>query len=197
MNLQGVLFGSPPTIAKGTEEIILGPVMSEGSTHTASVTNHAVEKGLNIGDHVRSNPDSFSVKTILVDKNITGGLSDAVSAIVDPLTVKKKIKKLKQWRNDGALLKYSGPVFSGLVMNGYDIAAQNLVLTSITISRTQETGAGIDLSLSLQQVTIAQSMTQEIKLPQGAKNTTNKGQTEKGTTNVTPKGSSILSKWTG
>jgi len=193
MGLQEVVFGAPASIAKDMDEVILGPVTAEGANFAASVTNHAVEEGFNISDHVRNNPDTFSIKTILVDRDPSDYLAvgQAKKFIKDRLSVQEKIDKLKQWKHDGELLKYSGPMFSSLLKTGYDIVETDLVITGLTLARAD---SAIEASISIQKVIIAKSMTKEVKLPQAAKNTQNKGQTEKAKTTVQPK-SSILSQW--
>ncbi|MBN2157927.1 MAG: hypothetical protein JW807_00925 [Spirochaetes bacterium] len=194
MNLQDVLFGVPASISQGADEVILGPVTSEDGNYTASVTKHAIESGDTVSDHVKNNPDTISIKTMLADRDITDYAAVGMAArfLKDRLTVKEKIDKLKNWKNAGELLKYSGPMFSSLMRTGFDIMETDLVITSLRLARSD---SAVEASLSLQKVVIAKSMTKEIKLPQAAKQTQSKGQTEKGKTSVSPKPKSILSNW--
>jgi hypothetical protein len=199
MNLQGIMIGTPANLRAGSDEVVLGPIMSEGESCGASVTSHAVEEGAAVSDHVKPSPDKFSITTILTERNSTDitGVTQAARLITDRLTVEEKIAKLKGWRDSGELLTYSGPVFSGLVNRGYDITATDVVITSISSSRTTDKGAGIEVSISLQKVTIARASIADIDLPQAARPAQNKGQTEKGSTSVQPKPKSILAKWSG
>lgn len=197
MRLQGILSNTPPFLKSSDDVYVyLGPILSEGGSFNSSVTSHAVEDGEAISDHVKPSPDSFSIKTKLVDFNDTdrSSLSQARRLLVDRLTVKDKLDLLKSWRKSGTLLTYNGPLFSSLNSRAYDMTATSIVITSLQENRVDSI---IEVSLSFQKITIATSMTKEIDLPQAAKTTKNKGQTEKKKTEVSNKSSSIFSKWFG
>lgn len=199
MNLQGILFGSPPIIALGLDEVILGPILSEGKSGKASVSNHAIERSY-ISDHVYNQPDTISIKTFLADQNdlMAAAAAAAVGSKTDKLSVKDKIEKLDSWKSAGELLKYSGPEFSGILTKGYDMVASDVVITHLDVSRSTSTGAGVEVSISLQKVKIAEVLMKELKLPQAAKSTKNAGQSATGKTNApAAKSKSIFSKWFG
>jgi len=202
MNLQGILFGSPPTLSLGTSEVILGPILSESKSGTATVSNHAVERDY-VSDHVHNQPDQFSIKTILADQNdLLAAASDAAKAALrfkaDTLSVKDKIEKLDTWKSNGELLKYSGPVFSGMGFKGYDMTVSDVVITKLDVARSSSTGSGVEVSISLQKVKIAEVLLKELKLAQAAKSTKKAGQSETGKeTAPAAKPKSIFAKWFG
>lgn len=194
MRTQGVLTSTPPFLKSADEVYVyLGPILAESGSFNSSVTSHAVEDGDAVSDHVKPSPDTFSIKTKLVDFNETdrSSLSQARRLMVDKLTVKDKLDLLKTWRKSGALLTYNGPIFSSFNSRAYDMTATDIVITSLQEARVDSI---IEVSLSFQKVTIATSMTREIDLPQAAKTTKNKGQTEKKKTEVAKNSKSIFSR---
>ena len=179
------------------ETVILGPVTSESESGTVQVTDNAVEDGTVISDHIRKDPETVEISTFLSDKNdLLGQAVDAAKSAlgisIDTLKVKEKIEILKRFRDEGEIVTYTGPVFSGQLTDGYDIIAKSMLITSIPILRSAETGSGLDVKISLKKILIAQAMLAEINLPTEAKKTTNKGQSNTKTETVKTKNTSIL-----
>ncbi len=177
--------------------VILGPVTSESESGSIKITDNAVEDGTIISDHISKDPESVEVKTFLSDANdlmaTAANAAKSVSGLtVDTMTVKDKIKRLKNWRDDGEIVTYSGPVFSGIITVGYDIMAKSMVITKVDVTRGSDTGSGVDVSIGLRQIVIAEAMMKNAKLPTAAKSRTKKGQASTKTEKVEVKESSTL-----
>ncbi len=179
MGLSELLLGVPATLSDGSTEVILTPVMSESESLSAEITRNAVEDGSNITDHVHPQPLSISVTTFFADKNDIMAAAPALIFGADK-TVTEKIGWLKAWREFGVLLTYSGPVFSGVIQKGYDIFAEDMVISALDITRSPENGSGVEVSISLQKVVVAQSRMKSISLPQAARPRANRGATPSG-----------------
>lgn len=179
--------------------VILGPVTSESESGSIRITDNAVEDGTIISDHISNEPYTVEVKTFLSDANdLLAKAADAAKSVlgltVDTMTVKDKLKRLKAWRDDGEIVTYSGPVFSGKFTDGYDIMAKSMVITKIDISRGNDTGSGVDVSISLRRIIIAEAMMKNAKLPTAARKKTSKGAAATKTDTTTAKSSSIMKR---
>lgn len=179
--------------------VILGPVTSESESGSIKITDNAVEDGTVISDHISKDPETVEVKTFLSDSNdlIAKAADAAKSALgldVDTMTVKDKIALLKLWRDSGEIVTYCGPVFSGKFTDGYDIIATSMVITKVDISRGTDSGSGIDVSIGLRNIVIAEAMMKNTKLPTGAKKRTKKGSATTKTDTNTTKSNSILKR---
>lgn len=178
MGLLNLIFGTPGMLydkKTGKNQVILGPISGEDESYSANVCSHAVENGSEISDHVHSQPGQFSIKTFLVDKN---DLMAMAAGLVtgDNQTVSKKIALLKLWRETGELLVYSGPVFSGMVLSGYDMYVDNVVIAGLGISRSVDNGEGVEVSISLKNIIIADALKTSIRLPHAVRSAANAGQ---------------------
>jgi hypothetical protein len=195
MSLMDIIFGAPAMLYdKETEQykVLLGPISGEDESYSANVCSHAIENGSEVSDHVYSQPGSFTIKTFLADKNDL--VSMAAGAVFGNQTVSQKIALLKLWQNTGELLVYSGPVFSGLKFNGYDMYIEDVVITSLRISRNIDNGEGLDVSISLKKIIIADAFTTDIRLPQAARSASHTGLSSTGTASAVGKPSSILNR---
>lgn len=178
MGILNLIFGTPGMLydkKTGKNQVILGPISGEDESYSANVCVHAIENGSEISDHVHAQPGQFSIKTFLVDKN------DAMAVVAGLVTgnnqtVSQKLALLKEWRETGELLVYSGPVFSGMILRGYDMYVEDVVITNLGISRTVDNGEGVEVSLSLKKILIADVLTTSIRLPQSVRSAANAGQ---------------------
>lgn len=156
-------------------KLMLGPILSEGGSMSVSAMNHAIETAEDITDHVHINPDVYSIKTFLVDANdlLASGISAASSSIFGgskPQTVEEKMEQLKTWKNAGTLLTYNGPRFSvkykgTSLKNGYDVIRKEVIILRIDWNRSQSSGEGLEVTLSLQKVIIATAATTRLNRP--------------------------------
>ena len=193
MGLSELIFGAPAFLSDGINRVILTSVMSETETLGAEITKNAVEDGSNINDHVHVQPYQFAFKCFFADKN------DLMAAAANLLlgadkTVTEKIVILKAWRTFGTLLTYSGPLFSGFMTKGYDIYCENMVISNLGIGRSQDNGVGVDVSISLQEIVIAQAMIENIALPVSARSRANAGAARTGGASASAGSRSILTR---
>lgn len=179
--------------------VILGPVTSEAESGSIQITDNAVEDGTVISDHISKDPESVDITTFLSDQNdltakAANAAKSALGFTVDTLKVREKMELLRLWRDEGEIVTYSGPVFSGLLTDGYDITAQSLLITKVDAGRSQETGSGISVNISLRKIVIAEAMMKNSKLPTAAKKRTKKGSTTTKTESTTVKPTSIAKR---
>lgn len=197
-NIVSLLTNTKANLSDGSDEVILGPVSEESENWTADVPTQAVEDGSEMTDHVHQNPGSFSVNTVFSDS------SDLVSAAIslisggDSMSVKDKVDKLKTWQKEGTLLTYSGPVFSSFLSPGYDMVVEDVVISGLSLRRSNDSGSALVVAISLSEIQIANAEETNIDLASALKSTTSKGTTANGTTSAstTTSGgsSSILAK---
>lgn len=179
--------------------VILGPILNESEAGSVRITDNAVEDGTILSDHVSKDPESVEIKTFLSDVNdlmakASNAAKSALGLTVDTMAVKDKIALLKLWRDTGEIVTYSGPVFSGILTDGYDIIASSMVITKVDISRGTDTGSGIDVGIGLRQIIIAEAMVKNSKLPTAAKKRTKKGSSTTQSESTTAKSSSIMKR---
>lgn len=194
MSLLNLLFGAPAMLydkETGQYQVILGPISGEDESYSANACSHAVENGSEISDHVHAQPGQFSIKTFLVDKNDVMAMAAGL-VTGDNQTVSQKLALLKLWRETGELLVYSGPVFSGMILRGYDMYVEDVVITSLGISRTVDNGEGVEVSISLKKVIIADALTTSVRLPQPVRPASNAGRQGTGSANANANKTSFL-----
>jgi hypothetical protein len=142
-------------------------VENESWSSSTSVTDYSVEKGKNITDHIKVNPDSISLSsTISNHTSITQQILDAKSLdVTDSLT--ERLNQLIEWQKKGALLTYYGALWEGVT---------NCLITSMGQNRTSSTGEAVELTLSLQKVEIAEQQETSPASPESTQDTYRKGQ---------------------
>ena len=108
-------------------EIELNVVESENPEQSNEITDNPVEDGVNISDHVRPGPMSFS---------ITGTVTGDDAG--------QKVEMLRQYANSGQLLRYVGRnVF------------ENMEIETLSTTHDVEVRNGFKFDISLKQVRIA------------------------------------------
>jgi len=176
--LKELIFGSPSYLVDQFGiKIILGPITDLTEGYTASITEHAIETGGTITDHIHCQPEEISFTTFLAENNdimksaanwVTGGDKN----------VDEKVKQLKTWLDQGTILNFKGPLFSNLLYQNYDQFFEDVVISDLKIARNDSTGSGLLVSITLKRVIIAKLQTISIATPKSLKKTTNKGQSQ-------------------
>lgn len=185
MNLKSLIFGSPASLydLETKQEVTLKVVTSESFSASAEPSSYPIEVSSDftgdVSDHVKPAPDSFQIEAVLVDPHLL--------QLTDRKSIEAKIETLKYWMSSGILLGYSSPAMSSLTRSVYQYSEDNLILSSIDWSRSADNGTAVIISLSLRHVTVVQSETAEIKLPQAAKPVAQKGTGETETAEVDEK----------
>ena len=109
---------------------------SEAGEHTSTPTEHAVEQGANVTDHVRSNPRRFSLEVFLSNTPITiGGLADMQFTFVE-LDVPKFEKPIIP--TPGAVLSAGAAALNALV-NGKPLHKAAVLKASSKANIVKET----------------------------------------------------------
>jgi hypothetical protein len=111
-----------------TDEIEFTVVESENPTRTNQVTDNPVEQGVNIADHVKSDPLQFT---------FTGAITGDDAGI--------KYSRLVQMRDNRELLTYIG---RNIVLN--------CVIESLSTTHDNTIRNGFTLSINLKQIRVAQ-----------------------------------------
>ena len=139
-------------------------VDSESWSSSTSVTNYSIEKGQNISDHIKVNADTITLSTTLTNHTVIDLLDVGSIDVSD--NISGRLKKIVEWQKTGALLTYYGAVWEG---------AKNCVITSLSPARSSASGEAVELSLSLQQVIIAEAKEASMDAPDSTKDTIRKG----------------------
>lgn len=173
--LVSLLTGTKASLSDGLmSEVILGPVSAENKQISADVPMSAVENGTQVGDHVHTKPAQFTVNTFLSDNfDLIGAALSLLSG--SAMSVSDKITKLEKWQEEGALLTYSGPVFSSFMQSGYDMIVNDVVISDISINRSLDSGSGIQVGIQLSKIPIAFSEMTSVTLPKALTPKSNKG----------------------
>lgn len=122
----------------------------ESDTDNNEVTNHAIESGSPVSDHVIGRPKQLNLNIILSDDDILffnppSGLSDL--ALFE--TISERLQTLWTWNNNKTLLTYCS----------YTQDYADMVIESIIRRQTLEFGSGIGISIILKQLNIVDSGT--------------------------------------
>lgn len=135
-------------------DVFIDTVYSENPSGAVDVTEHPVEDGVNIADHVKKNAKTMSISGV-----ITGPDASA------------RKSKLEKYMNEGKLLRYS-----------YRNQMSNVIIGSFDTTHDADVKGGLKFSMTLMELRIAKP-TIIRNLPQKAKPKQNKGlQQPKGST---------------
>jgi hypothetical protein len=159
------------------------------------VSSYTVEKGVEISDHVKVKPETVSLTATIT--NHTGISSqDQMSLLrvrgggsVEDV-ISEKLAALENWRDNGALLTYFGAVKEPV---------ENLVITSLSSSRSSGSGEAYELQIQMQRVIVAEAVDLFSSLPVSAREVRKKGRviSEKLSLDVDITGSSRSNIFTG
>lgn len=90
-------------------------VLSETHTHNANITEHPVEKGASIVDHIRVQPSEISLDVLISNHPITPEHTDLflpARGSVDALKLKVPKKTSEEYPSPGAIFRAIGGLFS-------------------------------------------------------------------------------------
>ena len=157
--------------------VTLDVSISEQHTGTNEVTDHPVEEGVNIVDHVRPKPDTLKIEGLVT--NTPSPTSDAPSfpVTVGDVTFLSKSKfdaaRAGTAYSDLLALKENATLITVVTgLRTYD----NMVIESLDVPRDARTGQALRFSCSLKQIRTAVVQTAKIvptaKIDKGKKATT-------------------------
>lgn len=167
--------------------VVLDASLSEQHTSTNEVTDHPVEQGVNIVDHVRPKPDTLKLEGLVSNNPLPaagaqptpitmGGVTFESRSAATPEAAGTAYRDLLNLKENATLLT----VVTGL--RTYD----NMVIESLDVPRDAKTGAVLRFTCSLKQIRTAVLQTAKI-VP-----TANSNKGKKATTPTTPEQSSSI-----
>ena len=129
----------------------LDAVISETINLNNTVTSAPIETGENVTDHVYNEPLEFSMECIVSDSDIVRSFTSSPGT--DPLQ-QKPLARIKAYETLLDLWKARSPID---VVAGYEVYS-NMLVTSISIPRSNDDGDSIRFSVSFIQANILPSV---------------------------------------
>lgn len=156
------------------DNIVIDSCREETHTLTNTITDHPVEQGFNISDHVRPEPDMLtltcfvsntplnreqqtrSVQEGSVQFETTSSEGRQIGAVGG--RGEKAFERLKKLRDEGTLVSIYTP------LRNYGVTqTEGMVIQSLTIPRTRENFDGLEFSVTFKQVRIVRN--RQTKVP--------------------------------
>lgn len=150
---EAVLGGPLAFLSDEIADVTFDAVTNFSKTTSSQITRHAIERGADVTDHVIDEPRTYNIEIIMSNYHINP---------IDPVslggqTILERIAILDEWRAAKQILSYYGP----------EETIDNLIIASRSESRDSEMGLdGVRMSLTLQEVTLAESVTVDIEIKQ-------------------------------
>lgn len=147
--------------------------LSEVHTDEAEVTEHPVESGANIADHIRKLPATIEINGLVTDTPI---------AILASVTAKSPVQGAllpSQKRSDDAYALLQQFMENGALINVSTSLRDynNMAITSLSVTRDAANGQVLNCVASLREVFIAKDFSTKLPVP---KEVQNKGETNEG-----------------
>jgi hypothetical protein len=189
MSISELVFGSKVRAQVGFVQFDC--MLSETHSDEATVTDHPVEEGANISDHIRKGPASLELNGIVTNTPIVYLASlQAISPIEGDLTpvqdrAELAYAELRRIMEDGETVD---------VVTSFR-NYENMALTGMSVTRDAATGQVLNCSLSLREITVAVTQTVKAPAPDSTANNkpVNKGKKVKSP--ATPKQSESALHW--
>lgn len=132
----------------------LSVTIKEVYAHVAQASDHPIETGSSMSDHIHSRPFMLTMDAIIAGAH--SGLDDAGHIAVDddapPNPVASYLHLLDIWEKKEAI-----EVFTGLR------TYRNMVVENFTVTRDQKTSAVLAFTATLKQIRFANALTVEVK----------------------------------
>ena len=129
----------------GLQRVLFNATFEYSRDYQNTITDHAVEEGVNISDHVSQDPDVIAISGLLTDSDLT--LIDPTSFFDE--TVEERRTTLLKWKDEAELL----------TLMGGPKEVTNLLIQGMSERKSLDVGPGLAVDLTLKQVRI---MGQEI-----------------------------------
>lgn len=159
--------------------------LTEAFTKTAEVTDHPVESGADISDHIRRLPEEVEIHGWVSDNPILA-LASLRSGPSPRTLAKDAYDELRRIMDEGQLVR--------IVTELRDF--DNMALTSIGVTRDKDSGTILDATIRLREVIIATTETVEPPEPVAAKKNRSK-KTNRGKQIAKPPEASLAAKLSG
>jgi hypothetical protein len=141
-------------IASPLTSVVFDVFENESHKATAKVTDHPVESGAQVSDHVMQEPDTLDLVARVSNTPIVRA-EERGDGIPDHLRVDQAYAALMVMKRAGE------PVTVATSLRFY----QEMVITSVTITRDASTGDALAVSLSLREIRTATSKTVKARTP--------------------------------
>jgi len=135
--------------------------LSESHLSEADITDHPVEEGANIADHIRNRPDSIEINGVVTNTPIAylasltakSPLTSDLGSVDD--RVETAYQELLRIKNAGELVE----VITSLR------TYKNMVLKSVSVVRDQANGNILNTSVALREMLIANALSVDLPIP--------------------------------
>lgn len=179
------LFGGPQKVILSNEAtfeaIQFDASVSETHTNTAALTDHPVEDGADITDHIRLNPEELSMNVIVTNNPpiILASLrAQPVSGFADPATRAEDTHEfLRNYMEANVLVRIT------TTLREY----RNMAITSMSVERNKDTSNIVNIDLTFRQVIIA--TTESVDAPEPTETSAGRAKKKKVGKKAKPKAS--------
>lgn len=160
MAIAELIFGAPKKGKIGT--VTLDCTVSESHKDEVEITDHPVETGSTISDHIRKRPISLSLEGIVTNTPVVFLASLMADSPVEndfipsPDRVTRAYQELRRIQEEGEIVD----VVTSL--REY----KNLAIESLSVSRSAETGNALNVSISLREIVLAKSLSIDLPVPE-------------------------------
>jgi len=141
-----------PIVAAGREVLTLDACTSQSHGRESTVTDHPVEDGADISDHIRPEAKRLSITGVVSATPIKGALevlAEALSAALTGGRTTKAFDRLEKAMADRELVTVETSL----------MVYKDMAITSVTMPREVETGGDFVFSMELRQIRYATSET--------------------------------------
>jgi hypothetical protein len=138
-------------LSDGSNDVLLNSTLSIQRSQSAQITTHAVEKGSDVQDHIKYDPDSLTISAVITDDDLS--VTDPTSFLNK--TVQDRLDILEEWKIEKKLI----------IFYSYDTDFEDYAIESFAEERSNDYGNGRSISLTLKKINIASSQTVEITTP--------------------------------
>lgn len=155
--------------------IVLDVTEHESYEATAALSDHPVERGVNISDHVRANPDTITLEAMISNTPIVSP-ADQPSGSVRPATitvggVPVRVNTL-QWATPFDRARSADTLFNALLHDGALLRVttglrtmESMVLTRYSADRTAATGSSLPVVLEFRQARQVSTLRTNVATP--------------------------------
>lgn len=130
-------------IKTNIDGLFFDAVFTTGTDHEAEITEHPVQSGANITDHVVIRPVSITMEI---------GMSDVMASMLQGQWSGAYTKSISAYRKLVSLMESKTPFTILTRLNRY----QNMLIRSISVEDTPDTLYGLRATVSMQQILVAQ-----------------------------------------
>ena len=165
MALIDLIFQSRKSKRVQIDAVTLDATLTEVHTSTAQATEHPVESGVDISDHIIQRPDEVDIAGVISNTPIeiveriggilAGGVSGpagAASAAFNPQRAEDAYEELRILKTTGTLITVVTPLRT----------YEQMAITSLVVNRDSATGDAVALSMRMKEVRLVESLTVDV-----------------------------------